>query len=262
MPQFWITTLETWEHRVDYTVDAPTLVEAYEQIQGQQHAYDRHEVIGSGDKVLFMQEAADESGEIPVPPEFGEQAEQPQPKAYSYDRVSTQAQLPAYARTIYCLTRDDGAPLVFDTEDEAEEWRAAYLSEVPEGDEPDYLGGPLPIIVPGVPALNPRELATVLAALRYCQDEMHDVPEFMDEFKDSLHFEAHTPLTSNEIDSLCERLNLNSPVRKPTREEVVVFNGRGERTFDHLEFPCEKCGKVETLGTGSAICEACEAKTE
>jgi hypothetical protein len=52
--------------------------------------------------------------------------------------------------------------------------------------------------------LSDRELATVLAALRYWQDEMRpgDVPLCYPE-----HFEDVTPLTTDEIDSLCERLN-------------------------------------------------------
>ena len=51
--------------------------------------------------------------------------------------------------------------------------------------------------------LSDRELATVLAALRYWQDVMYPYgaaayPE---------HFEETEPLTAREIDDLCERLN-------------------------------------------------------
>lgn len=56
-----------------------------------------------------------------------------------------------------------------------------------------------------MPRLNPRELATVLAALRYWQDEMSTsgandcYPE---------HFAGGiVPLAADEIDGLCERLN-------------------------------------------------------
>lgn len=51
--------------------------------------------------------------------------------------------------------------------------------------------------------LTDRELATVLAALRYWQidlDANNGVPICE-------HFEDVTPLTVDEIDELCERLN-------------------------------------------------------
>lgn len=51
--------------------------------------------------------------------------------------------------------------------------------------------------------LNSRELAIVLAALRYWQqdfDENEDPPI-------SDHFAEEDPLTVDEIDALCERLN-------------------------------------------------------
>lgn len=47
--------------------------------------------------------------------------------------------------------------------------------------------------------LSDRELATVLASLRYFQD---NEPDWFP------HFTDVTPLTSDEIDSLCERLNV------------------------------------------------------
>lgn len=86
MPTFHITTLETWEHRVRYTVDAPTLPEAYEQIQGQQHAYDRQDVVESGDKVLFMLEATADGEEIRIPPECQEQNSRPDPQCAECQR--------------------------------------------------------------------------------------------------------------------------------------------------------------------------------
>lgn len=52
--------------------------------------------------------------------------------------------------------------------------------------------------------LTDRELATVLAALRQWQMDFEANP---DEMADSVHFEDHEPLTSVEIDVLCERLN-------------------------------------------------------
>lgn len=51
--------------------------------------------------------------------------------------------------------------------------------------------------------LSDSERATVLAALRYWQDEMcpHGAAAYPE------HFEEATPLTAGEIDALCERLN-------------------------------------------------------
>ena len=52
--------------------------------------------------------------------------------------------------------------------------------------------------------LTSRELATVLAALRYWQQDL-TAP---DEISDSAgHFAEHSPLDDSEIDELCERLN-------------------------------------------------------
>lgn len=54
-------------------------------------------------------------------------------------------------------------------------------------------------------SLTTRELATVLAALRYWQRNVEDND---DGPIDGEHFdEATTPLTAAEIDELCERLN-------------------------------------------------------
>jgi len=52
-----------------------------------------------------------------------------------------------------------------------------------------------------------RELATVLAALRYWQ---HDLAE--NDGPISEHFAQETPLSVEEIDDLCERLNLDSTI--------------------------------------------------
>ena len=55
-----------------------------------------------------------------------------------------------------------------------------------------------------------RELATVLAALRYWQQDLeaNDAPPISGEF-----FAECEPLTSEEIDQLCERLNMQSAER-------------------------------------------------
>jgi len=53
--------------------------------------------------------------------------------------------------------------------------------------------------------LTPRELATILAALRYWQ---YDLAKNGSDEIISVHFDAMvTPLTVDEIDDLCERLN-------------------------------------------------------
>lgn len=52
--------------------------------------------------------------------------------------------------------------------------------------------------------LNDREVAQLLAALRNWQtDSLNE--DLVDAF--SGHFEDHEPLTDEEIDDLCERLN-------------------------------------------------------
>jgi len=57
--------------------------------------------------------------------------------------------------------------------------------------------------------LSDRELATILAALRYWQEEMSlhpDVGDFSEHFTDEI-----TPATPGEIDELCEKLNRTQP---------------------------------------------------
>ena len=50
-----------------------------------------------------------------------------------------------------------------------------------------------------------REIATVLAALRFYQANFDDVNEMREEM--SLHFQEVEPLDHEEIDDLCERIN-------------------------------------------------------
>ena len=53
--------------------------------------------------------------------------------------------------------------------------------------------------------LTSRELATVLAALRHWQQQLpREGVAFADGFP---HFSDETPLSVDEIDALCERLN-------------------------------------------------------
>ena len=53
--------------------------------------------------------------------------------------------------------------------------------------------------------LTPRELATTLAALRFWQQQRQHEAVFAENFP---HFADELPLTAEEIDALCDRLNL------------------------------------------------------
>jgi hypothetical protein len=55
--------------------------------------------------------------------------------------------------------------------------------------------------------LNKRELATILFALRSMQANIDDLEELL---YDSCHFEDAFPLNNDEIDELCELLNMSS----------------------------------------------------
>jgi len=55
--------------------------------------------------------------------------------------------------------------------------------------------------------MNDRELATVLAALRFFQEESLRHPTLHTMFRE--HFEDHPVLTAEEIDDLCIQLNTN-----------------------------------------------------
>jgi hypothetical protein len=61
---------------------------------------------------------------------------------------------------------------------------------------------------------TPKELATVLAALRYYQqDWQKEIDEAERENRDPIamseHFDEQEPLTPDEIDDLCERINVD-----------------------------------------------------
>ena len=78
--------------------------------------------------------------------------------------------------------------------------------------------------------VSPSEHATILAALRYFQDEFQTaqpgdlVPLFP-------QFESAAPLTAAEIDSLCERLNMPEPAEG---DEPCDCEGEG---FFHAGVP-------------------------
>jgi hypothetical protein len=71
--------------------------------------------------------------------------------------------------------------------------------------------------------MNSRELATVLAALRLWQRTPgDDIPQLLLELADCCG--EHAPLTADEIDDLCERLNLEFSLAEEWRaalEEII-----------------------------------------
>ena len=68
--------------------------------------------------------------------------------------------------------------------------------------------------------LNPRETATVLAALRYFQANHSDAVEAC-----STHFNGVNPMTDKQIDSLCERINTDVPPKILTKPLGKGFKG-------------------------------------
>jgi len=66
--------------------------------------------------------------------------------------------------------------------------------------------------------MTKKELATVLAALRYWQQDLeaNDVPPISEE-----HFADCAPLTSEEIDDLRERLNCEPETIESVRPRVA-----------------------------------------
>jgi hypothetical protein len=65
--------------------------------------------------------------------------------------------------------------------------------------------------------LNNRELATVLAALRYWQRGLTDVVR-----AEAEHFDNCEPLTDPEIDALCERLNFGDTSEPQAKPYVII----------------------------------------
>lgn len=60
----------------------------------------------------------------------------------------------------------------------------------------------------GVTFLSDRDVAQILAALRFWQSNDMTSETSLSELKDAGHFEDHAPMTTDEIDALCERINL------------------------------------------------------
>jgi hypothetical protein len=74
-------------------------------------------------------------------------------------------------------------------------------------------------------AITPKELPTVLAALRHWQDldKRYPALKFVKgEDRSGTHFEEHDPLTVEEIDALCERLNCSPEVDMLGTLETLV----------------------------------------
>ena len=73
-------------------------------------------------------------------------------------------------------------------------------------------------------ALSPREIATVLAALRYYQRDVEaDGPAFL--FGDiATDCGAHTPMTTAEIETLAEKINAPDAAATPA-SETPAFDG-------------------------------------
>ena len=66
---------------------------------------------------------------------------------------------------------------------------------------------------------NARETATLLHALRQFQRQLDDEDgSYRDAIDGTGHFEQVPPLTADEIDALCERLNLREDDAQPAAE--------------------------------------------
>jgi len=70
--------------------------------------------------------------------------------------------------------------------------------------------------------LTNRELATVLAALRYWQANLEEDNGAI--IKGDMHFETEAPLTAEAIDGLCERLNGPDEELEELRAQVDSAN--------------------------------------
>jgi len=82
---------------------------------------------------------------------------------------------------------------------------------------------------------TPREVATVLAALRYWQATVEDPKEQSPDY-----FEEDEPLSDEEIDTLCENINFDMTL---------------------AELACAECGRRVTR-EDEGLCAECTAKAE
>ncbi len=86
MPKFNLTTIEKWEHRVEYSdVEANTLEEALAAVRSGDIACDDHENLGDADEVIGIEcaHANDGKGYLTIPAELGVYG--PEPTALKLD---------------------------------------------------------------------------------------------------------------------------------------------------------------------------------
>jgi hypothetical protein len=148
MPEFKLTTIERWEHKVYYEpVEAETALQAWEMVKAGEVSWDEQDVMEAGDDVLYCTRIAQDGSKIDMPPEIPH--EQPMP----------------------------------------------------------VINDPL----------APRELATVLAALRclrgrffqpYLCGDWTDAERVAAIKRSFTEFADTDPLCPEEIDALCERINV------------------------------------------------------
>ncbi|MGI9376025.1 MAG: hypothetical protein ACR2PC_08030 [Tsuneonella suprasediminis] len=129
--------------------------------------------------------------------------------------------------------------------------------------------------LPGVsvPTLDDRELSTILAALRDHQ-RRHCAPDLADV---ASNLNRHEPLTSDEIDGLCERLNCGiAPAQevnivveldgglvegvvadRPTKVRVVDYDVEGADPADLALIPQDHGDPIPASVSGWAVESAC-----
>lgn len=92
--------------------------------------------------------------------------------------------------------------------------------------------------------LSDKELATVLAALRYWQQDLANA-QGDDEGPISPHFEDVEPLSAGEIDDLCERLNV--PSQGLATDQLLRLIELAEQYVDGEEMSEHKYGEAVSL---------------
>ncbi len=98
-----------------------------------------------------------------------------------------------------------------------------------------------------------RETATILAALRYWQADLQEATDSADYdpdagIIDNEHFREHKPLTPDEIDAVCERINCDGT--SPLLIACYV-------ALDSLQQLADKAGDVDEFNDGGHAREAC-----
>jgi hypothetical protein len=89
-------------------------------------------------------------------------------------------------------------------------------------------------------AIPNRELSTILAALRYWQEEVVKDQTFGEYFD---FFAEHSPLTAEEIDTLCEQLNFGENINIPPAELKEEYTPAEPETHCPCgDLDCTVCG--------------------